>query len=129
MTTKLIPARLAAAIANEAARHHADPLREAQVLGVLAAAGYGVQDIAELAGTTRDCAELALALLDLTEPAKWALAEGVLPVALARQVGRLSEPNQHLMLNRWLRGEFKNERHAERYALAIESDEQPQVSF
>ncbi|MFJ1607018.1 hypothetical protein ACIOHS_27145 [Streptomyces sp. NPDC088253] len=46
MTTKLISADLARAIAEEAAKHESDPLREGQVYAVLVAAGYDAKEIA-----------------------------------------------------------------------------------
>ncbi|WP_434593302.1 hypothetical protein [Streptomyces sp. A5-4] len=129
MTTKLIPTPLAEAIAKEAAQHEADPMREGQVLRVLVAAGYTPQEIAELAGSSWHRVDMCLTLLDLIDAGKGAMAEGVLPFSLAWFIARLSEPNQQLMLNRWLRGDFRNVSHAERYASAICADEQPQVSF
>ncbi|MFD4315016.1 hypothetical protein [Streptomyces sp. NPDC058548] len=129
MTFKLIPAPLAAVITQEAAKCETDPLREAQVLNVLVAAGYNARDIAELAGSTWHRVDLRLSLLGLIDAGKGAMREGLLPVDLAGGIARLSEPNQQLMLNRWLRGDFRNARHAERYVSAIQADEQPQVSF
>ncbi|MEU2487066.1 hypothetical protein ABZ593_20965 [Streptomyces sp. NPDC012617] len=129
MPTKLISAPLAAAIAQEAASQANTPLREAATLGVLAGAGYSAREIAGFTGAQWDRIDLRLALLDLIEAGKGAMHEGLLPVDLAGHIARLSEPNQQLMLNRWLRGDFRGERHAERYALAIYGDEQPQVSF
>ncbi|MFF0092712.1 hypothetical protein ACFYSF_22505 [Streptomyces canus] len=129
MTTKLIPADLARAIAEEAAKHEATPLREGQVYAVLVAAGYDAHAIAELAGSSWNRVDLRLCLLDLADNCKSALEEGALPVGLAWYVARLSEPNQQLMLNRWVRGDFKNARHAERYASAIHEDEQALLSF
>lgn len=129
MTVKLIPAHLAAAIAQEAGKHQSNPIREAQVLGVLVAAGYGAREIAGFTGTSWDRVDLRLALLSLIDAGKGAIHEGLLPLDLAGCIARLSEPNQQLMLNRWLRGDFRNTRHAERYALAVAADEQPQVSF
>ncbi|MFJ6014486.1 hypothetical protein [Streptomyces sp. NPDC092952] len=129
MSTKLISAHLAAAIAQEAAGLASTPLREAATLGVLVGAGYSAREIAGFTGTQWDHVELRLALLGLVDAGKGAMREGLLPVDLAGCIARLSEPNQQLMLNRWLRGDFRNVRHAERYALAIHGDEQPQVSF
>ena len=63
-------------------------------------------------------------LLNLTELGKRAMDEELLPVGLAWYIARLSEPNQQLMLNRWLRGDFESVCHAERYASAIQADEQ-----
>ncbi|GAA2948384.1 hypothetical protein ACFPN0_15145 [Kitasatospora cinereorecta] len=129
MSPKLISAPLAAAIAQEAAGQTGTPLREAATLGVLVGAGYSAREIAGFTGAQWDRIELRLALLDLADAGKGAIHEGRLPVDLAGCIARLSEPNQQLMLNRWLRGDFRNARHAERYALAIHGDEQPQVSF
>ncbi|MFJ6561931.1 hypothetical protein ACIQMV_19135 [Streptomyces sp. NPDC091412] len=124
MTAKLLPAHLAQAIAQEAVKHEAAPLREGQVYAVLVAAGYAAKEIAELAGADWNRVDLRLAPLDLVEEGKGALEQELLPVGLASYVARLSEPNQRLMLVRWLRGDFKNARHAERYASAIYEDEQ-----
>ncbi|MFB7113475.1 hypothetical protein [Streptomyces sp. NPDC056291] len=124
MTAKLLPTHLAQAIAQEAVKHEATPLREGQVYAVLVAAGYTAKEIAELVGADWNRVDLRLTLLDLVEEGKDALNEGLLPVGLAGYVARLSEPNQRLMLVRWLRGDFKNARHAERYASAIHEDEQ-----
>ncbi|MEV5677035.1 hypothetical protein [Streptomyces sp. NPDC052179] len=129
MTAKLIPAHIAAAITQEAAKHQNNPLREARVLGVLVAAGYSAREIAGLGGTSWGRVDLRLALLDLVDAGKGAVREGLLPVDLAGCFARLSEANQQLMLNRWLRGDFQSARHAERYALSVAVDEQPQVSF
>lgn len=129
MTTKLIPASLAAAIAQEAAKYASSPLRQSQVLGVLVHAGYSAREIAGFTGTQWDEIDRRLALLGLVDAGKGALREGLLPVDLAGCIAWLSEANQQLMLNRWLRGDFRNARHAERYALSIREDEQPQVSF
>lgn len=129
MNVKLIPAPLAAAIARQADLSGGNPLREAQVFGVLIAAGYTASDIADLTGSTWCETDLRIGLLDLVDAAVDAMDEGLLPAGLAECIARLSEANQHLMLNRWLRGDFRNLRHAERYASAIEADEQPQASF
>ncbi|MEU6628427.1 hypothetical protein ABZ905_09045 [Streptomyces parvus] len=129
MPAKILPAHIAAAITQEAAKHEHSPLHQARVLGVLASAGYSAREIAGFNGTSWDRVELRLALLDLVDEGKGAVSEGLLPVDLAGCIARLSEANQRLMLNRWLRGDFRNARHAERYALSIEADEQPQVSF
>ncbi|MDH6189151.1 hypothetical protein M2168_002183 [Streptomyces sp. CZ24] len=129
MPPKLISTTLAAAIAQEAAEQADAPLRQAATLGVLAGAGYGAREIASFTGAQWDEIDRRLALLGLVDAGKGALDEGLLPVDLAGCIARLSEPNQQLMLNRWLRGDFRGARHAERYALAIWGDEQPQVSF
>ncbi|MFD3978283.1 hypothetical protein ACFWR6_06820 [Streptomyces griseus] len=129
MPAKILPAHIAAAITQEAAKYENSPLRQARVLGVLASAGYSAREIAGLGGTPWDRVELRLALLRLVDEGKGAIDEGALPVDLAGCIARLSEANQRLMLTRWLRGDFRSARHAERYALAIEADEQPQVSF
>ncbi|MEV5007317.1 hypothetical protein [Streptomyces sp. NPDC055692] len=109
---------------GQAAKHEATPLREGQVYAFLVAAGYTANEIAELAGSNWNRVDLRLTLLDLVEEGKDALNEGFMPVGLAWCVARLSEPNQRLMLVRWLRGDFKNTRHAERHASAIYEDEQ-----
>lgn len=129
MTAKLIPVDLARAIAAEAAKHESDPLREGRVYAVLVAAGYDTKAIAELAGSSWNRVDLRLNLLKLADNAKNALERGSLPIGLAWYLSRLSEPNQQLMLNRWVRGDFKDARHAERYASAIYEDEQPLLSF
>ncbi|WP_228994694.1 hypothetical protein [Streptomyces sp. DH8] len=129
MPAKILPTHIAAAITQEAAKHENNPLHQARVLGILASAGYSAREIAGFNGAPWDRIELRLALLDLVDEGKGAIGEGVLPVDLAGCVARLSEANQRLMLTRWLRGDFRSARHAERYALSIEADEQPQVSF
>ncbi|MFJ7586980.1 hypothetical protein ACIQZO_06215 [Streptomyces sp. NPDC097617] len=129
MSAKLIPAHLAAAIAQEAAKCASRPLWQSQVLGVLVHAGYSAREIAGFTGAQWDRIELRLALAGLIDAGKGAVTEGLLPVDLAGCVAELSESNQQLMLNRWLRGDFRSARHAERYVLAIRQDEQPQVSF
>lgn len=129
MTAKLIPASTARLVAEEAAQHADAPIREGQVYAVLVAAGYTAHEIAELAGSNWNRVDLRLTLLNLADNGKNALEQGILPVGLAWHIARLSEPNQQLMLNRWARGDFKNARHAERYASAIHEDEQPLLSF
>ncbi|MFF5968236.1 hypothetical protein ACFY64_31835 [Streptomyces collinus] len=129
MSVKLIPAHLARAIAEEAAKREATPMREGQVYAVLVAAGYDAHEIAELAGSNWNRVDLRLRLLDLADNCKTALEEGLLPIGLAWYVARLSAPNQQLMLNRWLRGDFDGAREAERFASAIHEDEQPLLSL
>ncbi|MEU6594275.1 hypothetical protein ABZ923_34575 [Streptomyces sp. NPDC046881] len=129
MAHRLIPASLALAVAQEAAKHEDNPLREGQVYAVLVAAGYDAHEIAALASSTWERVDWCLGLLNLADNAKNALEQGELPRSLAGRIARLSEPNQQLMLNRWVRGDFKNARHAERYARAILEDEQPLLSF
>ncbi|MGW2951535.1 hypothetical protein [Streptomyces eurythermus] len=129
MTVKLIPVDLAQAIAQEAAKHEEYPLREGQVYAVLVAAGFNAYEVAALAGSTWERIDWCLGLLNLADNAKNALEQGELPRSLAGRIARLSGPNQQLMLNRWVRGDFRNARHAERYARAILEDEQPQLSF
>ncbi|CAL9536654.1 hypothetical protein [Streptomyces sp. enrichment culture] len=129
MTAKLIPAELARAIAAEAANHHGNPVREGRVYAVLVAAGYDAHEIAELAGSNWNRVDLRLALLNLADNCMNALEQGLMPVGLAWYVARLSAPNQQLMLNRWLRGDFKNSIEASRVAGGILEDEQALVSL
>ncbi|MGA5497728.1 hypothetical protein ACPCSP_25530 [Streptomyces cinereoruber] len=123
MIGKLIPEALAQAITAEAMRHEADPVRQAQVLNVLAAANYTVNEIAELAGTTWHEIETTIGLLALVDLGKDALDQGLLYVSLARHIAQLSEANQNVVLIRWIRGDFKNEAHATRYVQALIEDE------
>ncbi|MFC8887093.1 hypothetical protein ACFT54_10065 [Streptomyces cinereoruber] len=123
MIGKLIPEGLAQAITAEAMRHEADPVRQAQVLNVLAAANYNVNEIAELAGTTWREIEMTIGLLALIDLGRDALDRDMVPVDLARHIAQLSEANQNVVLIRWIRGDFKNEGHATRYVHALIEDE------
>ncbi|MEU6928970.1 hypothetical protein AB0A05_07380 [Streptomyces sp. NPDC046374] len=129
MFAKLVPPHLAGPIAEFAAEYADTPFREGQVYSVLVAAGYGVREIADLADVDWDRVDLCLALLGLVALGRDALDQGMIPLDLAAGIARLSASNQQLMLNRWIRGDFRNARHAERYAAAIQADEQPQLSL
>ncbi|MER7740007.1 hypothetical protein ABTX34_17105 [Streptomyces sp. NPDC096538] len=125
-TDKVIPASLACRIAELATGTDVAPLVEARVFRVLTTAGYEQSEIGTMTGHRACYVGWRLDLLKLIAPAQTALENGDLPVNLASWIALLSEPNQTLMLARWLRGDFSGARHAERYARAIAEDETTQ---
>ncbi|KPI33291.1 hypothetical protein OV450_1379 [Actinobacteria bacterium OV450] len=130
MPVQLISAQLAEAIAREATGCDLAPLDEGRLFRLLVNAGHGCREIGRWYDG-RDAAYVAgrIDLLNLIDLGRNALDEDLVPVNLAVLVARLSEANQQLMLNRWIRGDFADLDHAARYAGAIYEDEQPLMSL
>jgi hypothetical protein len=122
-TEKVIPSWMAQQIADLTTEDGIAPLREARLFLTLTTAGYTNDDISGMTGRRACYVGWRLDLFKLIAPAQEALDEERLPVNLASYIALLSEPNQTLMLARWLRGDFTSPRHAERYARAIAEDE------
>ncbi|MFJ5037964.1 hypothetical protein [Streptomyces parvulus] len=122
---KLIPTPHAETITREAAGRDLGPLDEGRLFALLVEAGHEHREIAEwYGGKPVAYVHWRIELLNLCDLGTEWLDDGRLPLALAGYIARLSEPNQQLMLNRWIRGDFRHERHAERHAASIAEDEQ-----
>jgi hypothetical protein len=122
-TDKVIPSWMAQQIADLTAEDDIAPLREARLFRTLTTAGYTQEDISGMTGRRTCYIDWRLDLFKLIDAGQEALDSGRLPAGLASHIALLSEPNQTLMLARWLRGDFSSIRHAERYARAIAEDE------
>ncbi|MFD6941071.1 ParB/RepB/Spo0J family partition protein [Streptomyces goshikiensis] len=117
---------LAKSTAENVGRADMTPIEEAKAFDRLVKAEYTIDEVAEMCGKSAAYVGWRIDLLRLCEPARDALAKGLLTVGLAWYVSLLNANNQMRFLTRHARGEFKSTRDAEAFAQAARNEEKRQ---
>ncbi|KQW13721.1 hypothetical protein ASD08_30730 [Streptomyces sp. Root369] len=114
---------LARQVAENVGRADMTPMEESESFKRLVDAEYTIDEVSKMVGKSPAYVGWRIDLLRLCEPAREALAKGILPVGLSWYVSLLNCDNQMRFLTRYTRGEFKSTRDAEAFAQAARTEE------
>jgi ParB family chromosome partitioning protein len=104
-------------------------LEETAAFAQLIAYGRDVADIARLFGKSEEYVRIRLSFESLVDEARGLLLRGEIRPNLARYLAELRPGNQRTVVNRFARGEFKNEIEATHFARSLRAGEDDEGFF
>lgn len=117
-------------VVENCSRADMTPMEEAKAFARLANEyEMSHEEIAKAVGKSTAYVTWRLPLLDLIDAAQEALDKKHMPVGLAGYVCRLTTEGQRIVLNKWVRGEFKDFRDAEAFTQTRRELEEQSVMF